>query len=229
MMKTATALRDEFVVTVTHIRSAVGKVRTNSGPGQILTPPDLHKISEGLFLSVVTHWEEFVQALLISDLALLSTSSLVKEVRSFRSNAARDRLAELITAHLDHPQGFYDWSEFEKVHSRSLILLGNVNRFTATVPAVPPATEAKQRPSLSAPTLTEFTEYKIIRNAVAHKTDKAWDAFIRLVKRQPYGLTAIQTRGITPGRFVIAHSVAGVTVLDRALNTYENASRVLVP
>jgi len=228
-MKTAVALKQEFVTTVAHIRSAVGKVRTNSGPGRILTPPDLHKISEGLFLSVVTHWEEFVQALLISDLALSTTSSLVKEVRAFRSGAARDRLAELVTAHLDHPQGFYDWSEFEKVHSRSLVLLGNVNRFTVTVPAVPPATAAKQRPSLSIPTLEEFTEYKIIRNAVAHKTDKAWDAFIRLVKRHPYGLAANQTRGITPGRFVIAHTVNGVTVLDRALNTYENASMVLVP
>lgn len=228
-MKTATILRLEFVATVAHIRSAVGKVRANSGPGRILTPPDLHKISEGLFLSVVTHWEEFVQTLLISDLALSNTSSLVREVRSFRSGAARDRLAELVTAHLDHPQGFYDWSDFEKVHSRSLVLLGNVNRFTVAVPAVPPAPTSKQRPSLPPATLDEFTEYKIIRNAVAHKTDKAWDAFIRLVKRQPYGLTPSQTRGITPGRFVISHSVAGVTVLERALNTYENASIALVP
>jgi hypothetical protein len=228
-MKSAPELRQEFVATVAHIRSAVAKVRTNSGPGRVLTPPDSHKISEGLFLSVVTHWEEFTQALLISDLALLPSSALVREVRRFKSGAARDRLAELVTAHLDHPQGFYDWSDFAKVHTRSLTLLGPTNRFNVIVPPVPPAIQPTHRASLPPPTLAELIEYKIIRNAVAHKTDKARDAFLRLVKRAPYNLLAGQTRGITPGRFVIAHNVGGVVILDRALNTYENAALLLTP
>lgn len=211
-MKSSLQLRQEFVATVAHIRSAAAKVRTNSGPTRLLSPPDVHKISEGLFLSVVTHWEEFTQALLIADLALLPASALVREVRLFKSGAARDRLAELVTMHLDHPQGFYDWSDFAKVQTRASMLLGATNRF-----------------SLPAATTAEIIEYKIIRNAVAHKTDKARDAFLRLVKRAPYNLTAGQTRGITAGRFVIAHSVGGVTILDRALNTYENAATILVP
>jgi hypothetical protein len=179
-------------------------------------------------MSAVAHWEEYCQELLISDLALQPTSALRKNVKSYKSNAARDRLAELVVSHLDHPNGFYDWSELSRVHSRSISLLGAANRFNTVVPPTPPATESKNKCVLSAQS-SELTDYKIIRNAIAHKNDKAWDAFMRLVVREPYNLTPGQKRGITPGRFIATHAIDGVTVIDRALNTLEAAAYVLVP
>lgn len=228
-MKTAGQLRKDFTKTIAHIRAAFGKVRGNSGPRNILSAPDLHKISEGLFLSAVAHWEEFCQELLISDLALQTSSHLAKNIRSFKSNAARDRVAYLITSHLDHPNGFYDWSEFGKVHSRAAALLGIPNRFNIVVPPKPPGVDSKNTPSLPNATISELTDFKIIRNAIAHKNDKAWDAFMRLVVRAPYGLTVGQKRGITPGRFVSSHNISGIPILDHTLNTLDAAALVLVP
>lgn len=221
-------LRTDLIKSVTHIRDVSNKIRANSGPHKPLTAPDSHKIAEGLFLSGVAHWEEFCQALLTSDLALQSTSALRKDVRLFKSNAARDRLAEIVVSHLDHPNGFYNWSEFSKIHSRALSLLGTTNRFNVVMQPVPPGTEPKNQPALSA-FANDLTDFKVIRNAIAHKNDKAWEAFIRLVKRAPYSLTASQRKGITPGRFVIAHSIGGNPILVHALNRIEQAAFVLVP
>lgn len=227
-MKTAIQLRIDFVNSVTHIRTVTTKIRANSGPRNVFSAPDSHKVAEGLFLSGVAHWEEFCQAVLTSDLALQASSSLRKNVNSFRSNAARDRVSEMIVSHVDHPSGFYDWSEFSKVHSRALALLGPTNRFNVVVPPVQPNTDPKNQSALSAFS-ADLTDFKIIRNAIAHKNDKAWDAFMRLVKRVPYSLTASQRKGITPGRFVIAHSVGANPILVHALNRLEQAAYALVP
>lgn len=227
-MQTALQLRTDLVTTIAHLRSVSIKVRANSGPKKALSAPDSHKIAEGLFLSVVTHWEEFCQALIISDLALHASSSLRKDVSSFKSGAARDRVAEMIATHIDHPNAFYDWSDFSKIHSRSIALLRVPNRFNVVVPATPPAVGTKNQSSLSAFT-TDLTDFKIIRNAIAHKSDKAWDAFMRLVLRAPYGLTTSQRRGITPGRFVIAHTVGANPILVHTLDRIEQAAYVLVP
>ena len=227
-MLTAIQLRVDFIKSITHIRSVAGKVRSNSGPKKPLSAPDSHKLAEGLFLSGVAHWEEFSQALLISDLALQSTSALRKDIASFKSNAARDRVAEMIVSHVDHPTGFYDWSEFSKVHSRALTLLGASSRFNVVLPPVPPSTQSKNQSALAAFT-TDLTDFKIIRNAIAHKNDKAWDAFMRLVKRSPFSLTSSQRRGITPGRLVIAHNIGTVPVLVHMLDRLEQAAKVLVP
>lgn len=227
-MKTALELRIDFIKSVTHIRSVTTKIRTNSGPRQAFSAPDSHKIAEGLFLSGVAHWEEFCQTLLTSDLALQAASELRKNVKTFKSKAARNRLTEMIVGHLDHPSGFYDWSEFSKVHSRALSLLGTGNRFNVIVPPAPPSTEPKNQSALIAFN-SELTDFKVIRNAIAHKNDKAWDAFMRLVKRAPYTLTPSQRKGITPGRFVISHNIGPTPILVHALNRLEQAAYVLVP
>jgi len=227
-MQTALQLRIDLVKTIAHLRAVTLKVRANSGPGKFLSAPDSHKIAEGLFLSVVTHWEEFCQALIISDLALLPSSSLRKDVSTFKSGAARDRIAEMIATHIDHPNAFYDWSDFSKVHARSLSLLRVPNRFNVVVPAPPTPGATKNQSALSAFT-NDLTDFKVIRNAIAHKSDKAWEAFMRLVLRPPYSLSVSQRRGITPGRFVIAHSVAGSPILVHTLDRIEQAALILVP
>jgi hypothetical protein len=227
-MITPLNLRIAFTTTVKHIKTVTNKVRVSSGPGRTFTAPDSHKIAEGLFLSAVAHWEEFCQALLMSDLALLSSSTLRKNIRSFKSNAARDRITEMIMNHLDHPNGFYDWSDFSKVHSRAISLLGVPNRFNVAVRPVSSRTTQKNQSSLSGLS-ADLTDFKVIRNSIAHKNNKAWDAFIRLIKRPPYNLTPAQRKGITPGRLVIAHNNGADPILIYTLNKLEEAAFILVP
>lgn len=223
-MKSATNHRVEFVNTITHIRSATSKVITNSGPTKPLSAPDLHKISEGLFLSAVTHWEEFCQILLITDLASQTGSVLRKDVKKFRTKNAPLRLAENMLSHIDHPNSFYDWSDFNRILQRASSFLASGHRF-----ASPPAPSASSGPALSATTVNELAMFKRIRNSVAHKSDKAWDSFMRLVADPPFSLTANQRKGITPGRFLVTQQWAGKVVLHHVLDTLEAAALILVP
>src|SRR6266498_2128092 len=125
-------LRDEFLTTLTHIASVWTKVSQNTGPRGILSPPDLHKISEGLFLSAWTHWEQFTHYLLIEDLATRPTSKLHLGIRHFRTSGAAWRLANQLLSHPDHPQKFVDWSDYSAVVSRANEFLGAGNRFAVT-------------------------------------------------------------------------------------------------
>jgi hypothetical protein len=227
-MLSATSHRKAFVNTITHIRGATGRVIANSGPNNPLTAPDLHKISEGLFLSAVTHWEEFCQALLLTDLASNSRSSLRNEARSFRTVGSPFRLAELILTHVDHPNSFYDWSEFSRVCSRAERFLGPGHRFSPP-PPVPPAVKPPHATALQTAIVDELAMFKRIRNAVAHKSDKAWESFMKLIKEPPFSLLPNQRRGITPGRFLSTTQWNGQVVILHALDTLENAANTLVP
>ncbi|PZA14263.1 hypothetical protein DNK49_22805 [Azoarcus communis] len=71
--------------------------------------------------------------------------------------------------------------------------------------------------------------FKRLRNSVAHKSDKAWDSFIKLVSEPPFSLTANQRKGVTPGRFLVTQQWEGKVVLHHALDTLENAALTLVP
>jgi hypothetical protein len=89
-MKTALNHRSEFLETIAHIRSATNKVMANAGNRQILSFPDAHKISEGLFLSAVTHWEELCQILLITDLVACNIENGIGMMYSLRHASSKN-------------------------------------------------------------------------------------------------------------------------------------------
>ncbi|HEY2346383.1 MAG TPA: hypothetical protein VGH80_10930 [Xanthomonadaceae bacterium] len=227
-MKTAQRLRDEFIDSIIHIRGAATRVTRNSGPKGVLTAPDSHKIAEGLFLSAVTHWEELCQALLVLDLATSTLGKLRKDVRLFRTANSPVRLAELMMTHIDHPNAFYDWSEFNRICARADAYLAPGHRFSPPAP-IPPATKPPHSTALPSATVEDLARFKRIRNAVAHKTDKAWESFMSLVRGAPFNMAPAQRRGITPGRFLVTQQWNGVTVIHHTLNVLEGAARVLVP
>jgi hypothetical protein len=165
-----------------------------------------------LFLSAITHWEEFCQALFLTDLALKADSSLNKDVKQFKSEAAKLRIAEKLLSHIDHPNSFYDWSEFNRITQRADTFLGSTHRFI-----------------LLPQTLDELAIFKRIRNSVAHKSDKAWASFRSLVTSPPFLLAPKQLKGITPGRFLSSHQWCGKIVLLHSLDTLEAAAMALVP
>jgi hypothetical protein len=227
-MRSAQDHRIAFVNTITHIRGATTRVIANSGFANPLTAPDLHKISEGLFLSAVTHWEEFCQVLLLTDLATNVHGALRRDAKKFRTTGAPLRLAELVLTHVDHPNSFYDWSEFGRVCARADRFLGPNHRFAPPAP-VPPAVKPPYASALPTTVVDELAMFKRIRNAVAHKSDKAWESFMKLIKAPPFSLPANKRKGITPGRFLSNTQWGGKVVILHALDTLESASLVLVP
>ena len=227
-MRTPQQLRDEFIASITHIRAATNRVIQNSGPHGVLTAPDSHKIAEGLFLSSVTHWEEFCQALLVLDIATSAGSALRREIRGFRTSNAPQRLAELLMTHVDHPNGFHDWSEFSRICARADAYLAPSHRF-APPPPVPPATKPPHSTALPTAVVDDLVRFKRIRNAVAHKTDKAWENFMSLIRGAPFNIAPAQRRGITPGRFLVTQQWSGNIAIHHTFNTLENAARTLVP
>ena len=227
-MRTPQQLRDEFIASITHIRDATSRVLQNSGPHGVLTAPDSHKIAEGLFLSAVTHWEEFCQALLILDIATTPQSALLRDIKKFRTKNAPQRLAELLMTHVDHPNGFHDWSEFSRICARADAYLPANHRF-APPPPVPPATKPPHSTALPTVVFEDLIKFKRIRNAVAHKTDKAWESFMGLVKGVPFNMLPAKRRGITPGRFLVSQQWSGSIAIHHTINTPENAAKTLVP
>ena len=203
--------RDEFLRTLNHIREAYQRVAANSGPGRILTAPDVHKLAEGLFLSAWTHWEEFVRKLFVLDLAEDGSGSLRREVSKFRLKRSHDRLAQLLVDHPDE-QRWVEWSDVAMIKRRADRLLGSSHRFGVLV-------SIQQN----------FQILRTIRNAVAHKSDTARNRFLRLVAQQPFSLTPRQRKGITVGRFLIAHQWSGSRVIEKVLDTLEDAASQLVP
>ena len=206
-------LRDEFLQKLTHIGAILTKVTQNSGPHGILSAPDLHKIAEGLFLSAWTHWEQFTHYLLVEDVATSGTSKLHRGVHQFRTAGAAWRLANSMLSHPDHPQKFIEWSDYGSVVSRANEFLGAGNRFAAT----------------PLPRRQDLELLKRVRNAVAHRSDKAWLSFLALCRSIPFSLPPAQMRGITPGRFLVAHLWNGHPVLRDVINMLTAAANHLVP
>jgi hypothetical protein len=213
-MPTTVELRTDFATTITHIRNVFAKIRAMSGLHQSLTFPDLHKLSEGLFLSAWSHWEELCRDLMIVDLATTTGSALRRDVRHFRTRGAPVRLAERMLNHPDHPDRFVDWNEYATVVQRANAFLATGHRFVNPLPA---------------PLGTDLGYLKRIRNSIAHRSDRAWTSFVTMVGAGPFNLTSSQRRGITPGRFVSAHQWGGDFVLDHTLNTLDSIALTLVP
>lgn len=212
-MRTAADIRDEYIDSLHHIRSAYTKICGQVGKGHVLSFPDVHKLSEGLFLSALTYWEALCRDLMVTDVATANTSSLRAEIKKFRTKNAPYRLAEKLLNHPDHPEKFVEWSSFESIISRANEFLGDQqHRYTLT--------DAEKK---------NLVKIKKIRNAIAHKSDKAWENFSSLIRAAPFNLTGIQCRGVTPGRFVYAHQWDGVTVMEKTLRVLEEAAKTLVP
>lgn len=214
MATTATDIRDGFLTTLGHVDSAFGKLNANAGPGRPLTFPDLHKTSEGLFLSAWTHWEQFLRELFIIELATDPNGKLRKEVKAagFRLKRSHLRLATLLADHPDEGK-WVEWSSIDVVQDRADVLLAAGHRFSSLTPAQ----------------LTDIRRLKKIRNAVAHKSDKAWDDFRALVQAAPYTLTARSMKGLTTGRFLAAHTVGADRVFTHSVQVVRDAARTLVP
>ncbi len=206
-------LRDDFRNTLNHIGDILTRVSENSGPHGILSAPDLHKIAEGLFLSAWTHWEQFTHYLLVEDLSTMPASKLHRDIRQFRSAGSSWRLANLLLSHPDHPLRFIEWSDYADVISRANEFLGAGNRF-ATAPL---------------PRRGDLDLLKRVRNAIAHRSDKAWESFVALCRNPPFSLQARQMRGITPGRFLVAHYWNGQPILRDTLSLLDAAAMHLVP
>ena len=207
-----TGIRDGYLETLAHINSAYVKVIGQVGKGRPLAFPDVHKLSEGLFLSAWTYWEGFLCDLLWVDLASDSKGALRSEVSKFRTKNASFRLAELILTHPDHPEKFVDWSDYNRVVERANEFLGVGHRFSVPLPQA-----------------EDIKRLKRLRNAIAHRSDKAWDGFISLVNDPPFSLTPTQRRGLTPGRFLYAHKWNGTTVMQNSVAVLRAAANALVP
>lgn len=210
-MQTPTDIRNAFDTTLDHVRDAFGRIRANSGNRQTLTFPDLHKLTEGLFLSAWTYWEGFCRDLLVADLATDAAGKLRNEVKKFRTKNAPFRLAERMLNHPDHPEKFVDWADYKIVKERADEFLAVGHRFVAL------------------PRNEDVTKLKRIRNAVAHRSDKAWESFRSLVTAVPFNLNGKQLKGITPGRFLSSHQWNGTWILDEAVNILRASATSIVP
>lgn len=206
-------IRRQFLGALDHIDRVLTKMIRNSGSRALLSSRDVHDIAEGLFLSAWTHWERFTRDLLVEDVATSKDSKLHREVRVFRRAASSWRLANLLLSHPDHPERFVEWSDYALVLSRANEFLGAGNRFAS-------------RPL---PRRSEVDLLRRVRNVIAHRSDKAWDSFMKLCVNPPFSLTNRQTSRITPGRFLVSHSWNGRPIVREALGLLETAAWTLVP
>jgi predicted YcjX-like family ATPase len=118
-----------------------------------------------------------------------------------------------LLSHPDHPQRFVEWSDYAVVVSRANEFLGQGNRFAAT----------------PLPRRGELDLLKRVRNAVAHRTDRAWERFLNVCRGNTFLITLAGMRGITPGRFLATHQWNGQPVLREAISLLEAAARHLAP
>jgi hypothetical protein len=206
-------LRDEFRNTLNHIGDVLSKITAQAVPHGTLSESDLYTLAEGLFLFAFTHWEQFTRNLLIEDLATNPTSKLHTEVKQFSDPEAAKRLAVRLLNHPDHPRKFIEWSDYGDIVSRANEFLGAGNRFAAT----------------PLPRRNDLELLKRVRNAVAHRSDKAWTSFLNLCEDVPFSIPPAQVVGITPGRFLIAHTWYGQPILRDTIVLLDAAACHLVP
>ncbi len=206
-------LRNGLLIALDHIESVLSKVSEQTSPNGLLTEIELHTIAEGLFLSGITHWEQFARELLILDVATSPTSTLHRDKLQIRDSDASMRLATQLLRHPDHPRKFIEWSAYKEIENRANEFLGAGNRF-----AVSPL-----------PRRSDFELLKRIRNAVAHRSDKAMTTFLDLCSDSPFNLSTEQTAGLTPGRFLMAQNWNGQPVMREALAILRDAAQHLVP
>jgi hypothetical protein len=189
----------------------LGTLRKQSGLRRPFAFPAAHKVSEGLFLSAWTHWEEFLHELLEVDLATDRTGFLLKDIRQFRVRGAPERLSERLLSHPDAPEKFVEWN-YSNVYSRAESFLSAGHRYPQTLPRN-----------------NDLNLLKRVRNGIAHRSDRAKAKFLSLAREAPFNLTAGQMRGITVGRFVFSHKWGQTFVLEESFQVIDDSARALVP
>ena len=204
-------IKARFIGTLGHVQSVATKLHAQTGKGRPFTFPDRHKLSEGLFLTCWTHWEELIRELLIADLATAPAGFVQRDVRRFRVVGAPWRIAEAVLFHPDHPDRFVEW-DFSSVRMRANTFLPPGHRFAAALPRG-----------------IDLDRLRRIRNAIAHKSDRAWNSFTALAKAAPFSLTPAQMKGITTGRFIAAHMWNAHPVLDETITILRGYANALVP
>ena len=167
----STTIRDGYLETLIHIDSVNAKLTGMVGRGHPFSFPDVHKLTEGLFLSAWTYWESFLFDLILEDLSYDVHGVLRRNIRQFRNNSASYRLADFILTHPDHPEKFVEWSDYSQVVKRADEFLGQNHRFIPHLPQ-----------------MQDLIKLKRIRNAIAHRSDKAWNSFLSLVSDPPFSL-----------------------------------------
>lgn len=209
---TAQDIHNQLIASLTHIDSVFPKVMRNTGRNGVFTFPDVHKLTEGLFLSAWTFWEAFLRELLWYDLATDPHSAIRTEITKFRLAKGPYRLASLVLNHPDHPAKFVEWSDYGLIVRRANELLGVGHRFIPALAQV-----------------GDLTLLRRLRNAIAHKSDKAWSSFTSMVSAPPFNLQPVQRRGITTGRFLSSHTWNGVPVIENSVAVLRAAANALVP
>jgi len=204
--------RDEFTATLDHIADTYKKVADLAGPraDNPLRWTDVHKLSEGLFLSAWTHWEQFLRELMVIDVAQ-DRQGVLRDAKEFRTKGGPERLARRL---LDHPDDkkWVEWSDTADIVSRASLFLSAGHRYAGL--------STHQN---------DFEKLRRIRNAVAHKSDRAWESFKSLARGAPFNLSSNQMRGITPGRFLCAHKWGADSVIVAAVAKLEAVATALVP
>ena len=110
-------------------------------------------------------------------------------------------------------EGLFEWSDYNAIVSRANEFLGAGNRFIVT----------------PLPRRGDLDLLKRVRNAVAHRTDRAWESFLSLCRSVPFSIPPARMRGITPGRFLVTHTWNGQPVLRNTIAMLAAAARHLVP
>ena len=121
-------------------------------------------------------------------------------------------MAERVVNHPDAPNAFADWSDYSLVATRADQFLAAGHRFVRPLPQN-----------------GDIVMIKRIRNAIAHKSDRAWNSFIGLVSDAPFSLTPNARRGITPGRFLYSHMWSNHRVMKNSLIVLRAAANAIVP
>lgn len=205
-------IKNDALITIDHIDRVFSTITDNCGRGKVFLLPDTNRLVEGLFLSLWAKWEVFTRELLLLDLAFSKDSILQKDVKGYRTILVPYRLSELIINHPDYPQQYVEWSDFVMVKSRAVKLLGKSCRFNNNT------------------IQTQDLKYlRSIRNAVAHKSDKARDKFLKLVKDPPFSLTKNQCKALSVGRFLNTSKWNGVVVFKQAITIIKDTINILVP
>lgn len=209
---TVQQIRDDYLSTLAHVDQVIPKLMGNTGKGGIFNFPDVHKLTEGLFLSAWTYWEGFLGNLLWYELATDAHGVVRRDVQAFRKVGGPFELASYVLNHPDHPDKFVDWSDYATVAGRADRFLGPGHRFVTPLPQS-----------------QDLAYLKRIRNAIAHRSDKAWQSFRDMVVQPPFNLLPNQRRGLTAGRFLSSHQWNGVSVMHNGVAVVRAAAHVLVP
>jgi len=64
---------------------------------------------------------------------------------------------------------------------------------------------------------------------VAHKSDRAWEGFMKMVEDKPFSLGKGQKKGLTVGRFLSSHEWNNKKVLSECFTIYRDNANHLVP